>query len=92
MRKSICIVSIAAYFVGLVIPHIFGKKCEPKTCIKKDCLGVCDIISYDNKPFCLNCNKDMVGTTVTGTRSKYFEFLLTIITKFFTKHDIFKQF
>ena len=90
MRKSIYIASIAAYFVGLLIPKVFCKKCDVKTCIKEDCLGVCDIISYGNKPFCINCNKDMVGTTGTGTRSKYFEFPLAIITKTFTKHDSFK--
>ena len=81
MRKSICIVSIATYFVGLVIPKVFCKKCNVKTCIKEDCQGVCDIISYNNLLFCVNCNTDMVGTTGTGTRSKYFKFPLTIITK-----------
>ena len=40
--------------VGLAVA---GAYCNVRTCVRDDCIGICDIISYNGLSFCLNCNR-----------------------------------
>ena len=39
-----------------VVLAVEGAYCDARTCVRDNCLGICDIISYQGKTFCLNCD------------------------------------